>query len=83
MLGVSFYAETGGKSTGFGENIERVMDRYGPLKKGKAFRYVLFGYRFEDRLAEGIIYVWLSAKGIYGLQAAVKEATLFSLRKSM
>ncbi len=38
---------------------------------------------FEYRLAEGIIHLWLSAKVIYGLQAAVKEVTLFSLRKSM
>jgi hypothetical protein len=33
-----YYAETTGKSTGFGEKIERVMDRSGLFKKGKAFR---------------------------------------------
>jgi hypothetical protein len=33
-----YYVETTGKSTGFGENIERVMDWSGLLKKGKAFR---------------------------------------------
>ena len=38
---------------------------------------------FEYRLAEGIIRAWFSAKVIYGLQAAVREVTLFSLQKSM
>jgi len=81
--GWCYYAETTGKSTGFGEKIERVMDRSGLLKKGKAFRYVLFDCRFKDRLAEGMIHAWFSAKVIYGLQAAVREVTLFSLQKSM
>jgi hypothetical protein len=38
---------------------------------------------FEYRLAEGMIHAWFSAKVIYGLQAGVREVTLFSLEKSM